>query len=245
MGEDNRWDSPPGQDPQGQDWGDRYRRIDRDDRRYGAGDFEGSQNYQARYGAESTWPGYDPGRGGVEYRDRGGEERGWERTAASQGYGPDQGERAGFAGWDAPFGGRPRHDDRADAWSRARSEGRSFLDRTREELASLFGAGRRDDEPQRREGDFRGTGPKGYRRSDDRIREDVHDRLTEDSWLDASGIEVSVHEGEVTLDGKVRTRADKRRAEDLVEHVSGVGHVQNNLRADVDKRDHLQAAPLI
>ena len=37
--------------------------------------------------------------------------------------------------------------------------------------------------------------------------------------------------GEVTLDGRVPTREDKRRAEDIAEAVTGVTHVQNNLRA--------------
>ncbi|OAP36524.1 hypothetical protein AU381_18665 [Sinorhizobium glycinis] len=80
-------------------------------------------------------------------------------------------------------------------------------------------------------GRFRGKGPRGYKRSDDRIAEDVNDRLTEDPWLDASGIEVSVSNGEVTLGGFVSSRLDKRRAEDCADGVPGVSHVQNNLRA--------------
>jgi BON domain len=76
----------------------------------------------------------------------------------------------------------------------------------------------------------RGRGPKGYRRSDERIREDVSDRLTEDSGVDASGIEVGVRDGEVTLSGTVGDRRARRRAEDLAESVAGVAHVQNNLR---------------
>ena len=79
-------------------------------------------------------------------------------------------------------------------------------------------------------GEHRGRGPKNYTRSDDRIREDVNDRLSDDSWLDASEIEVQVSSCEVTLTGTVNSREDKRRAEDLAEHVSGVKHVQNNLR---------------
>ncbi len=75
-----------------------------------------------------------------------------------------------------------------------------------------------------------GRGPKGYTRSDDRIREDVNDRLTEDHDVDASDIEVQVQNGEVTLTGTVAQRSDKRRAEDVAEMVSGVKHVQNNLR---------------
>lgn len=79
-------------------------------------------------------------------------------------------------------------------------------------------------------GEHRGRGPKNYTRSDERIREDINDRLSDDSWLDASDIEVTVANCEVTLTGLVHTRDDKRRAEDLAEQVSGVRHVQNNLR---------------
>jgi hypothetical protein len=76
----------------------------------------------------------------------------------------------------------------------------------------------------------RGKGPKGYARSDARIQEDVSDRLTEDHDLDASSIEVLVKDGEVTLAGSVESRECKRRAEDLADDISGVKHVQNNLR---------------
>lgn len=78
----------------------------------------------------------------------------------------------------------------------------------------------------------RGLGPKGYKRSDERISEDVHDRLTDDPWLDASRIEVEVKSGEVTLSGHVDNREAKHRAERLIEDLPGVGHVQNNLRVD-------------
>lgn len=80
------------------------------------------------------------------------------------------------------------------------------------------------------EGEFRGKGPRGYQRADERIQEDVNDRLSEDPRLDATDIEVSVSSSEVTLWGEVSNRADKRRAEDCVESVSGVTNVQNNLR---------------
>ena len=49
-------------------------------------------------------------------------------------------------------------------------------------------------------------------------------------WLDASDIEVQVSSGEVTLTGQVNSREEKRRAEDVAEAISGVKHVQNNLR---------------
>ena len=76
----------------------------------------------------------------------------------------------------------------------------------------------------------RGKGPKGYTRPDDRIREDVNDRLADDDMLDASDIAVTVSGGEVTLEGQVDSRQAKRQAEDCVENCSGVKHVQNNLR---------------
>jgi hypothetical protein len=82
----------------------------------------------------------------------------------------------------------------------------------------------------RTQGEHRGRGPKNYTRSDSRIAEDVNDRLSEDGHLNASDIEVSVESAEVTLNGTVDSRQAKRRAEDLADHVSGVKHVQNNLR---------------
>jgi osmotically-inducible protein OsmY len=94
-----------------------------------------------------------------------------------------------------------------------------------------FGAGYATETSQR--GRFWGRGPKGYQRSDDRINEDVCDRLTE-ADIDAENIQVSVSNGEVTLTGAVRNRWDKRQAEDLVEDVSGVKEVHNNLRVTRD-----------
>jgi BON domain len=82
----------------------------------------------------------------------------------------------------------------------------------------------------RERGAFAGRGPKGYRRSDERIREDVNDRLTWNSELDATDIDVRVSDGEVTLTGVVEDRRAKRLAEDLVEDVFGVQDVQNQLK---------------
>lgn len=77
---------------------------------------------------------------------------------------------------------------------------------------------------------YRGRGPRGYQRSDDRIREDVCERLTDDDHIDASDIEVSVSDGEVTLSGILRSRNAKRRTTDVVERVSGVKDVHNLIR---------------
>jgi BON domain len=77
---------------------------------------------------------------------------------------------------------------------------------------------------------YRGRGPKNYNRSDDRIREDVCERLTMDHDVDASEIEVNVNDGVVTLTGTVHERHAKRVAEDLCESIPGVKDVQNQLR---------------
>jgi CBS domain-containing protein len=86
--------------------------------------------------------------------------------------------------------------------------------------------------------DHRGRGPRNYQRSDDRIREDVSERLSDDARVDASEIEVAVQNREVTLTGTVRDRNEKRWAEDIAESVSGVTHVQNNLRVGQRQGDH-------
>ena len=75
-----------------------------------------------------------------------------------------------------------------------------------------------------------GKGPSGYRRSDDRIREDINDRLTDHPWIDATAIEVMVEGAEVTLTGEVETRDEKRMAEDVAESIPGVKDVHNKIK---------------
>lgn len=75
-----------------------------------------------------------------------------------------------------------------------------------------------------------GKGPKGFKRSDERIREDVSEALFNDHDVDASDIEVKVQNGEVTLSGTIESRIMKRQAEDCVEHISGVIDIRNELR---------------
>lgn len=81
-----------------------------------------------------------------------------------------------------------------------------------------------------RDQNFSGRGPKGYRRSDERIREDVCEALFRNPYVDASDIEVTVKEGNVTLRGNVESRDAKREAESCIENLSGVEDVQNELR---------------
>lgn len=76
---------------------------------------------------------------------------------------------------------------------------------------------------------FRGTRPRGYERSDERLRELACEKLT-DADLDASDIEVTVSQGTVTLEGSVRARWMKHQAEDIVDDIGGVKDIDNHLR---------------
>lgn len=75
----------------------------------------------------------------------------------------------------------------------------------------------------------RGKGPRGYTRSDERIREDVCERLSEHHYIDASAIAVEVKDGVVTLEGSVDDRWQKYQAEDLIDATSGVKDINNRL----------------
>lgn len=167
----------------------------------------------------------------TRYDDRGAYEDAW--THAGR-YHPHYGEPRVFGD---PFNiepGYPRY-GRPQGYNphmEPRTEGRDILDRAGDEVLSWFGdsEAERRRERDHREGPHRGRGPRGYTRSDERITEEIHDRLSDSDWLDASDVEVTVERGEVTLGGHVESRRDKRLAEDIAEGVSGVQHCQNNLR---------------
>lgn len=77
---------------------------------------------------------------------------------------------------------------------------------------------------------YRGIGPRDYRRADESIYADVCEALTDDEAVDATNIEVSVKDGEVTLSGDVASREEKRHAEDVADRIAGVRDVHNTLR---------------
>jgi osmotically-inducible protein OsmY len=214
----------------------------------GGGRWRGGQQGQRygeeRYGQGGQYSHYGQGRGAMDpYRQgqgheggyQGGEQGDW-RSAGSQGW--SSGER-GYAGSRGGYqsGGQGSRYGMGEGGGygqgygqRRGSQDRDFWDRAGEAVSSWFGG--EDSDRNRQYGEHRGKGPRGYTRSDDRIREDVNDRLTDDWAVDASGIEVEVDSCEVTLTGEVPSREMKRRAEDVAEAVSGVKHVQNNLRVN-------------
>jgi osmotically-inducible protein OsmY len=108
---------------------------------------------------------------------------------------------------------------------------RSWWDKAGDEVLSWLG----DDYAERRrrnDATHRGKGPKNYKRSDERIREDINDRLTDEWNIDASDIEVTVTDGEVILAGFVADRFQKRRAADIAEDVLGVANVENRIKVN-------------
>ncbi|MEO6404225.1 MAG: BON domain-containing protein [Ferruginibacter sp.] len=139
---------------------------------------------------------------------------------------------------DRNTGNNGRHDGQ-NRMNGHQDHDRDWWDRTTDEVASWFG----DDDAERRRrtdkmfGPHKGKGPKGYSRTDERIVDDINERLYQDSFIDASDIEVSVNNGDVVLSGTVDTKNLKRRVEDLVESVSGVKDVENHLK--VKKTDNI------
>lgn len=78
--------------------------------------------------------------------------------------------------------------------------------------------------------DHSGRGPKNYRRSDERILEDVVDLLMLHRDIDASNMDISSQDGVVVLTGEVGSKAMKYLTEDAIEHVVGVKDVKNDLQ---------------
>jgi osmotically-inducible protein OsmY len=185
--------------------------------RYGSGGYEsqgyGSQGYGYAGGSQ-----YGRGR----YGDRFG--RGPEGIDRSRDFsiGQSHGARSGqeFSGGTSPYGGEYGSFRRTQGFGQTSGESGYS-----EGQFSVSG---------RTRGRYTGRGPKGYTRSDDRIKEDVSDRLEQHGEIDAWEIVVMVQNGEVTLEGTVPDRRTKRLAEDVAEESPGVKQVNNRLRIQGD-----------
>jgi osmotically-inducible protein OsmY len=204
---------------------DLRRSLSRDDRRHGADEWNRDRDRDYRDA------GYGRGRRG-DWRDDSDRytQRGWDADLTPTAY---RGSYFGDYGSYDPY--YDTEYDRARWQTRQRQAGneRGFWDRASDEVSSWLGdeeATRRRRMDQLGQHQYRGRGPKNYTRSAERIREDVNDRLTDDWRVDASDIEVQIEGTEVTLTGSVPNRFQRRLAEDVAEEVSGVTHVQNNLR---------------
>lgn len=182
--------------------------------------FEGGAG-RAGYGGMAPGQGYDRFTGG----GIGGSDTEWGRGYGG-GYGRsgNYGERGGGGQW-----GRGQQSGVGPAYGSSNYGGygysSGFADMSQGRTSSYdstFGA--------RSPRGFAGRGPKNYRRSDERIQEEINEQLTRDPDIDATDVEVRVQAGTATLTGTVDDRNAKRLAEDICESVSGVQEVENQLR---------------
>lgn len=170
-------------------------------------------------GGRSWGPGFDDSRarGRSSPNDRSTQP---EYDFASSPY--DSGDFGGWYGGDTGMGdpgssqyGTPP----GGGWQSGYGQEQRFRDRDASGTRRFSGAGR-----------FSGHGPRGYQRSDERIREDVCELLTRHGAIDATDMDVDVRAGTVVLRGSTDSGRIRRLAEELVEDLPGVRDVQNELR---------------
>jgi BON domain-containing protein len=196
---------------QQQNWQDQNRWSGgRQDEEYGRRGQESrnwrDEDYNRPGGQREMW---ESGEGRYETEgspgQRQGWDRGWDRVNEGRGWEGDRGRQFGTGQssyWNERYGGTTGGRGWREGWNEA----------------------------MRGEGQHTGKGPRNYKRQDNRIEEDINERLTQHSMIDASDIEVTVSNGEVTLRGYVDRREAKRLAEDLAEAVFGVKEVHNQIR---------------
>lgn len=186
----------------------------------------------------------DRGAGGSSFRDRGGDDYDDHRTRdfdaraealqeqryrRAREYGRGGSHDDDFLPGSYGYGGEYRRDlaglpgNHAYGYGQA-SYGSGFEDAALGNAARHSGVGRSGVV------DHRGRGPRGYTRSDQRILEDLNERLCDDPLVDASNIDVRCEQGRIVLEGEVDDRRMKHRVEDIADAVSGAREVENRIR---------------
>ena len=178
---------------------------------------------ERQYGGGGEPAGYD------EYRSResyaGGQGSGYRGYEAQREYGG--GAQYDYRPrWESGYGGASQSDYRA-GWESGYG-GASQSD-YRGGWQSDYGRGPQSGYGAREQRGMLRRGPKNYRRSDERIREDICERLMQ-SDIDASDVTVTVTDGRVVFEGTVPERHMKHRIEDVAEASFGVTDVDNNVR---------------
>lgn len=185
---------------------------------------------QAGYGSNSAQYGSRPDRGASQFPG------GYGHEGSTGGY-PDSGyaygagdDRAGWSGQQSTYGGGRRAQFGSGSTGYGSADGSSGGSATMRPgsgqsgsmnaYESMFASGASRQ---------RGAAPRSYKRSDERVNEDVCERLVE-AGIDCSGVDVEVKDGVVTLNGEVQQRADKHRIEQIAADSSGVQDVENQLR---------------
>lgn len=71
---------------------------------------------------------------------------------------------------------------------------------------------------------------RAYRRTDERVRDDVCERLSHSNAVDPTDVTVEVRDGVVTLEGTVPRRAMRYALEDIAARCMGVIDIDNRVR---------------
>jgi hypothetical protein len=202
----------PGQDRPSGEWRERSspRYGQREPYDYNRWDSErprssgGSRYSESQYGQQRPADRYGSSREHGEYRERAFDERPFPDTTEPPGYFGTGNYADGGASYGGGFDQRPR----------SRNYGSFSEDALR---------GRPQQQRYR-------TGPKGYTRSDERLREDISERLMMADSIDSSEVTVSVKDCKVILEGTVPDRHMKHAIEDLVDAAPGVQDIDNRIR---------------
>jgi hypothetical protein len=232
----------PGQDRQGREWRERGSWPQRYGQRepYNTRGYGGSRYSESQYGTRRGGPdeyGGSFGRGGhgAGYESSSG---GWRQPGSGRGnygYGAGVDSRFGDPGafGEGPFADTsesPGYFGSGNYGDGGASFTGGFDQRSRTRYPGslgedTFNSGGRAGARYR-------TGPKGYTRSDERLREDLSERLMMADNIDSSEVTITVKDAKVTLEGTVPTRYMKHFIEDLVDAAPGVQDIDNRIRVE-------------
>jgi BON domain len=236
------------EDRQRRDWerwrGQRWQSgSDRD--RYETGDESRYQSDRDEESAGRGWEGqrrYSSGGYPEEFGYRSGqqhERERWQGQRGGPGFGEDESwrgsdyQRGGFRGQRSGGWGESRWGEESESPYGAQESGSGSQGGYRSQGGGFRGEYFREQQRYgQRQGQqsYQGRGPKGYERSDERLKELICERLTDDPRIDASDVTVEVSQRVVKLRGTVDDRRTKYEIEELVERCGGVRDIDNQLR---------------
>ncbi|MBS1189723.1 MAG: hypothetical protein H6R10_1515 [Rhodocyclaceae bacterium] len=175
-----------------------------------------------QYQAQRDHPGSEYFSGTPTYGDRG-----YQQQQGQEGYGSSQqGQGGGWPRNDFERRGQGGSFRQQQAYqAEGRQQGFGGEDFGRGGYGS-YGAYQTGSQPE----GGRNRGPKGYQRSDERIRELICEILVQRSYIDASDVSVEVNLGRVILEGTVPQRRMKHEIEDVADSCWGVKDVENRIR---------------
>lgn len=177
---------------------------------YEAEDFGRGTGGQERYYGQSSPRPYSPRYEQGGQQDFGGGQGYGRQEFGSSGYGGEFGQYGG------QYGGGQSSPGQQGGWSGQSGSSSGQLG------SQPYG--------QRSQGSRTRQGPKNFVRSDERIREAVCERLSEEDSVDISEVSVDVKEGCVTLEGSVPERRMRHTIEDIADSCWGVKDVENRVR---------------